>query len=201
MLRKTVLILSVTEILRWLLVAGMLLCVTANATAAVVNFQDLGAGPNTYSGPGGGNYWNGPAANFTDQPDPWGGTDEVGVFQSGGVSFVNRYDITYGSWSGFAYSDFADQTTPGYANQYQRTRRRPWAAAEITGSPAVTWTAWTPPTPHNSLSSLVLPCPSALASKTPMSPTPPVQPSPCSTATNSPRSSAARRATIPIGSC
>ena len=109
---------TITKTLRWLLVAGMTLCAAANAAAAVVNFADLGPGPNTYSGPGGGNYWNGPAASFTDQLDPSGGTDEVGAFQSGGVSFVNRYNITYGSWSGFAYSNCTDQTTSTDANQF-----------------------------------------------------------------------------------
>ena len=118
MLRETVWIDSITEKLRWLLVVGISLCATANATAAVVNFGDLGTGPNTYSGPGGGNYWNGPAADTTSQPDPMGGTDAVGTFQSGGVSFGNCYNTTYGSWSGFAYSNCTDQTTPGYANQY-----------------------------------------------------------------------------------
>jgi autotransporter-associated beta strand protein len=108
----------ITKTLRRLLVAGMALCAAASATAAVVNFADLGPGPNAYYGPGGGNYWNGPTASFTDQPDPSGGTDEVGAFQSGGVSFVNRYNITYGSWSGFAYSDCTDQTTAGYTNQF-----------------------------------------------------------------------------------
>ncbi len=118
MLRKTVLIGSITDTLRWLLAAGVTLSAAANATAAVVNFKDLGTGPNTYSGPGGGNYWNGPAATFTSQPDPMGGTDEVGTLQSGGVSFGNSYNITYGSWSGFAYSDCTDQTTSGYTNQF-----------------------------------------------------------------------------------
>ncbi len=118
MLRKTVLIGSITYTQRWLLAAGVTLSAAAKATAAVVNFKDLGTGPNTYSGPGGGNYWNGPAATFTSQPDPMGGTDEVGTLQSGGVSFGNSYNITYGSWSGFAYSNCTDQTTSTDANQF-----------------------------------------------------------------------------------
>ena len=91
----------------------------SHAKADVVNFQDLGPGLKTYAGPGGGNYWNGPASNATSQPDPvMGGTQTVGTFQSGNVSFSNSYNATYGSWGGFAYSDCTDTTTPGYTNQY-----------------------------------------------------------------------------------
>ena len=39
-------------------------------------------------------------------------------FKIGGATFVNSYESTYGSWSGFAFSKHTDTTTPGYANQY-----------------------------------------------------------------------------------
>jgi len=83
----------------------------------VVDFEDLT--PTTlYTGPGGGYYWKGPASNAHDEPDPWGGTQRVGTFQSRGVAFVNRYNATYDSWSGFAYSNTTDTTTAGYTNQF-----------------------------------------------------------------------------------
>ncbi len=106
---------------RWLLMASMTLYAVPNAIATIVNFDDdLGAGPNTYSGPGGGNYWNGPDPNGTDEPDPYGGPLPVvvGSFQSGGVRFANQYNTNYGSWGGFAYSNTTDTTTAGYSNQF-----------------------------------------------------------------------------------
>jgi len=50
--------------------------------------------------------------------DGTGGTGEVTSFSSGGVSFNNYSDGDYGSWEGFAYSNFSDVTTPGYGNQF-----------------------------------------------------------------------------------
>lgn len=41
-----------------------------------------------------------------------------GGFTSGGQSFNNTYDPTYGSWNGFSVSSMTDTTTPGYTNQY-----------------------------------------------------------------------------------
>ncbi len=41
-----------------------------------------------------------------------------GIFTEGIVSFPNYYNTTYGSWSGFAYSQMHDITTEGYDNQY-----------------------------------------------------------------------------------
>ena len=40
------------------------------------------------------------------------------TFASHGISFNNSYDATYGSWSGFSYSNVADSATPGFGNQY-----------------------------------------------------------------------------------
>ncbi|MFL5328530.1 MAG: DUF4465 domain-containing protein [Gemmataceae bacterium] len=37
---------------------------------------------------------------------------------SGGATFNNNYDSTFGSWGGFAASNIVDTTTPGYGNQY-----------------------------------------------------------------------------------
>ena len=58
--------------------------------------------------------------NLTLGPDTfWNGSDLSGGFTSGQAFFLNSYDTAYGGlWSGFAYSDETDSTTPGYANQY-----------------------------------------------------------------------------------
>jgi hypothetical protein len=49
----------------------------------------------------------------------WNGSDLSGGFSSGNAFFVNRFDTAYGgSWSGFVYSDMADDSTAGISNQY-----------------------------------------------------------------------------------
>lgn len=59
---------------------------------------------------------------FEDKTVPaqgyYNGADGAAGFTSGGASFNNAYDSTFGSWGGFAYSNKTDTTTPGYANQY-----------------------------------------------------------------------------------
>lgn len=90
-----------------LLLAG-LFAITANARAEVVDFDDLSLDAESA--------WIGPDPLGTDTPDFWGGTLRVGTFRSGQVEFVNRYNLDYGSWSGFAYSNRTDATTPGYGN-------------------------------------------------------------------------------------
>lgn len=79
------------------LTALVFLNLTPYAThASVVGFEDLTLNPNTY----------------------WNGSNGAGSFTSGGVTFPNSYNATYGSWSGFAYSNVQDPTTPGWSNQY-----------------------------------------------------------------------------------
>jgi hypothetical protein len=101
---------------------GVLLSLTALLYAAlgsvtcradvIVDFDDLALAPNSY--------WNGPDPSGTDEPDPFGGPlpVKVGRFSSRGASFVNRHNLNYGSWSGFAYSNTSDTTTPGFMNQF-----------------------------------------------------------------------------------
>ena len=49
----------------------------------------------------------------------WNGSDGSGGFTSDGVHFNNLFDDTYGPyWEGFAFSNVADNTTPGFGNQY-----------------------------------------------------------------------------------
>lgn len=59
-------------------------------------FEEFGLPPNTY----------------------WNGSDGNGGFLSGSLYFPNNYDPLYMSWSGWAYSNIQDNTTPGYTNQY-----------------------------------------------------------------------------------
>jgi hypothetical protein len=40
------------------------------------------------------------------------------TFTSGLFEFENSYDTTYGSWSGWAYTNITDNTTPGWSNQF-----------------------------------------------------------------------------------
>ncbi len=48
----------------------------------------------------------------------WNGSDTTGGFQSGDAYFYNNYNSSWGSWTGFAYSNVKNDTTAGYANQY-----------------------------------------------------------------------------------
>lgn len=48
----------------------------------------------------------------------WNGSDGSGVFTSGMIRFPNSYDPDWGSWSGWAYSNMANDSTPGFSNQY-----------------------------------------------------------------------------------
>ena len=93
-----------------------------------VNFSDLSLNPSVnpvaqtqYALDGTtvtGHYWNGPDPNGTTQPGGWGSTETIGQFTSAGVAFPNIYNNTYGSWTGWAYSNVNDRATPGSGNQY-----------------------------------------------------------------------------------
>lgn len=89
-------------------VVALLPCLVANADT-IVDFDDLTLAPNSY--------WRGPDPNGEIVDGPYGLLN-VGKFVSHGTSFVNKSDLTYGSWSGFAYSNMADTTTPGFMNQF-----------------------------------------------------------------------------------
>jgi hypothetical protein len=72
---------------------------TNTAHAGVVTFEDLAfASPNSFQ--------NG----ATLSPS--------GSFTSGGAVFNNSYNATFGSWSGWSYSNVINTTTPGFTNQY-----------------------------------------------------------------------------------
>lgn len=89
-----------------LLAAGLS---ASNAPATlVITFDDLPlGGPDTY----------------------WNGSDESGGFTSQGAHFNNDYNSDFAFWSGFAYSNVDDTTTPGFGNQYAA-----WSGTDFTGN-------------------------------------------------------------------
>ncbi|WZP00682.1 DUF4465 domain-containing protein [Isosphaeraceae bacterium EP7] len=88
---------------------ALALAVRPAAADSVVDFNDLTLAPDSA--------FNGPVPGGTTVDGPYGPV-VVGSFQSGGASFGNAYDTTYGSWNGFAYSNVNDTTTPGFTNQF-----------------------------------------------------------------------------------
>ncbi len=82
-------------ILATIAAAGAWSCPTR---AEMVGFEDVGAGLGTDG------YWN--------------GSDSSGGFTSGSLEFSNKYDSKDHYWSGWAYSNTTDTTTPDYTNQY-----------------------------------------------------------------------------------
>lgn len=81
----------------------------ARAGVVTATFDDLNLDPESY--------WRGPDPGGSIVPGPYGDV-MVGSFGSGGISFVNKSELTYGSWSGFAYSNTTDVETPGFGNQF-----------------------------------------------------------------------------------
>lgn len=79
-------------------------------SAAIVNFDDLTLAPESF--------WDGPDLSGTDEAGPFGTTIKAGSFTSGGVKFTNKYNLDWFSWTGFAYSNVTDNTTPGYGSQH-----------------------------------------------------------------------------------
>lgn len=71
----------------------------AQVQSATVGFEDLSLAPGTF-------YNGGPVTNNAG-------------WVSGGVTFGNSYDSTFGGfWNGFSYSNVNDVTTGGFGNQY-----------------------------------------------------------------------------------
>jgi hypothetical protein len=61
----------------------------------------------------------------------WNGSDSSGGFTSGGVFFNNDYSSSYGSWSGFAYSNvnYTDTSVSDYTHEYAAV-----TGADVSGS-------------------------------------------------------------------
>jgi len=53
-----------------------------------------------------------------DDESYWNGSDETGEFITGSSRLFNDYNSEYFSWSGWAYSNTSDLSTPGFMNQY-----------------------------------------------------------------------------------
>ena len=90
---------------RLLLAAGITLAAALSTQAAVITFEDLDPGSN--------GYWSG-------TPPEEEGTVNT-TFTSGGAAFENsatNWGGGFTSWSGFAYSNLGNTTTPGFENQY-----------------------------------------------------------------------------------
>lgn len=104
-----------------------LACGASSLSALTIDFSDVSTlTPPTqaYTGPGGGVYYN--------------GSDSAGGFTSGGAHFVNSYNTSWGSWSGWSYSTTADSTTAGWTNQYSaypgaHTPGTPYGVAYVAG--------------------------------------------------------------------
>ena len=50
--------------------------------------------------------------------DYWNGSDGTGSFKSNGMTFENNFNLNYGSWDGFVYSEKSDVVTSDYTNQF-----------------------------------------------------------------------------------
>ena len=81
---------------RWLLLSLALALPTSARADSIATFEDLGV----------------PAGAFLNNAGP------DGKFVSGGDGFINSFDPTFQTWSGWATSSTTDTTTPGFTNQY-----------------------------------------------------------------------------------
>jgi hypothetical protein len=91
------------------LLFGMVFLIATSAYAAIADFEDVNMSvppAQNYTGPGGGQYYN--------------GSDSAGGFTSDGAYFLNTFTDwgTFTSWDGWAYSNTTDTTTAGFTNQY-----------------------------------------------------------------------------------
>ncbi|SRR5579883_2593420 len=75
---------------------GLLLTARPAPAQTVIDFEDLSLDPNSY----------------------YNGSDMAGGFTSRGAFFNNTFDPTYGTWSGWSYSNMTDVKTRGFTNQY-----------------------------------------------------------------------------------
>jgi len=91
------------------------LCFTARAEVTI-DFENFSLdGESDWVGPD----WKGPltADQGVDTVNEAGTTDRVGFFEIDGVQFVNRFNLDWENWSGFAVSNKSDVTTPGFDSE------------------------------------------------------------------------------------
>ena len=79
----------------WVCLAAILV-IGGVVQAGIATFDDLTLPPESY----------------------WNGADGSGGFVSGGMHFGNTYDVDWGSWDGFSYSNVTDTITMGFMAQY-----------------------------------------------------------------------------------
>ena len=77
-------------------VIGIFAMAGAAGAAIVTDFEDLTLAPESY----------------------WNGSDGSGGFDSGSASFNNNYNVDYGSWDGFSYSNITDTASSGWMSQF-----------------------------------------------------------------------------------
>lgn len=82
---------------------------SVRADVVVGDFEDLALAPNSA--------FQGPMPNAVQVTGRWG-PEMQGTFNTGGIDLMNRRNATFGSWSGFAYSNQVDNTTAGWLNQF-----------------------------------------------------------------------------------
>lgn len=87
---------------------GLVALATACGSTQVVDFEDVGLDAESA--------WTGPVADGVVVDDGFGGSNQVGLWPSGAAHFINRFSLTWGSWSGFSVSNQSDTTTPGFEN-------------------------------------------------------------------------------------
>ncbi len=84
-------------------------CTRANA-GLMVDFEDYPLAPESNH--------HGPDPGGVDVSGPFGTTVREGSFSSGGVDFVNRYNLDFGAWSSFAVTNETDTTTGELPNEF-----------------------------------------------------------------------------------
>ncbi|MGB7345108.1 MAG: DUF4465 domain-containing protein [Pirellulaceae bacterium] len=84
----------------------------ASVAYEVAGFEDVGA---TLAA---GSSFSGPDPNGTTAPGPFSNTITTGTFTSETMDFNNSNESSFGAWTGWAYSNVADNTTAGFTNQF-----------------------------------------------------------------------------------
>lgn len=69
-----------------------------------------------------------------DRESFWNGSDESGSYTSGPARYHNDFNTEYFSWSGWAYSNTSDKSTPGFMNQYSAITGAGFESADAVGN-------------------------------------------------------------------
>ena len=106
--------------LRYLfLIVSLLWTTSTHAQTTVLDFESLPVpagqffnGDTNASSPYRDNF------SITGTRDNFGETEFLQLWEASDIEFFNGYTPGFGSWNGFSWSQVADTTTPGFANQY-----------------------------------------------------------------------------------